>query len=85
MMPVTENDILQALRGVPAEDWVNVLDYVVSLKSTTKSSNNGGADYPILTAADLAQSDIVGLWAGRADITDSREFARQLREKAQQR
>ena len=85
MMPVTENDILQALRGVPAEDWVNVLDYVVSLKSTTKSSNNGGADYPILTAADLAQSDIVGLWAGRADITDSREFARQLREKAQRR
>lgn len=85
MLPVTEHEILQALQDVPTLEWGNVLSYVVSLQSAGNDTNNGGADQPIVTAADLARSDVAGLWAGRADITDSREFARQLREKAQQR
>ena len=40
---------------------------------------------PPLTAADLLASGLVGLWEGREDITDSGEFARQLREQAQRR
>ncbi len=38
-----------------------------------------------LLASDLLQSGLVGIWAGRADMGDSREFARRLREQAQTR
>lgn len=38
-----------------------------------------------LSACDLLHSDLVGMWAERSDIGDSREFARRLREQAQSR
>ena len=38
---------------------------------------------PILRACDLLNSGLVGMWAGRTDVDDSREFARRLREQAQ--
>lgn len=38
-----------------------------------------------ITGAELAVSEIVGMWADREDITDSAEFARQLRERASRR
>ena len=38
-----------------------------------------------LLASDLLQSGLVGIWAGRTDIGDSQEFARRLREQAQNR
>ncbi|MDM8537410.1 hypothetical protein QUF70_11690 [Desulfobacterales bacterium HSG17] len=37
------------------------------------------------TAADLLNSDIVGLWENRNDIDDTPGFARKLRDKAQRR
>jgi len=37
------------------------------------------------TAQDLLNSEIVGMWADRMDITDSVEFARDLREQAWKR
>jgi hypothetical protein len=40
---------------------------------------------PRLTAKQLLESDAVGLWQDREDVTDSAAFARQLREEAQQR
>lgn len=40
---------------------------------------------PRLTAKQLLESDVVGLWQDREDITDSAAFARHLREHAQQR
>lgn len=40
---------------------------------------------PRLTAKQLLESDVVGLWQDREEITDSVAFARQLREAAQQR
>ena len=43
-----------------------------------------GAKRPLL-ASDLLQSGLIGIWAGRGDIGDSREFARRLREQAQAR
>ena len=40
---------------------------------------------PRLTARQLLNSELIGLWKNRADITDSLEYARQLREQAQRR
>lgn len=36
-----------------------------------------------LSAYDLLHSGLVGMWAQRSDIGESREFARRLREQAQ--
>ena len=38
-----------------------------------------------LTARKLLQSGLIGLWRERADIRDSADYARQLREQAQRR
>jgi hypothetical protein len=38
-----------------------------------------------VTAAELLDSGVVGIWADRKDIGDSVEYARQLRQRAQQR
>lgn len=40
---------------------------------------------PRLTAKQLLESGLVGLWWDREDITDSVAYARQLREEAQRR
>jgi hypothetical protein len=38
-----------------------------------------------ITARELLNSEIIGMWKDREDIGDSSEFARKLREKAQRR
>ena len=38
-----------------------------------------------MTARELLDSGLVGMWADREDITDSSEFARSLRDSAQTR
>lgn len=38
-----------------------------------------------LTAQHLRRSNLIGIWAERTDITDSVEFARTLRNRAQRR
>lgn len=38
-----------------------------------------------LSASDLLHSGLVGMWADRSDIGDSREFASRLRDQAQSR
>lgn len=40
---------------------------------------------PGLTLGALLDSPLVGMWADREDITESAEFARQLRERASRR
>jgi hypothetical protein len=40
---------------------------------------------PHLTARQLLDSGLVGIWKDREDILDSADFARQLREQAQRR
>ncbi len=40
---------------------------------------------PSLSAQDLLSSGLVGIWADRADIGASREFAQRLRDEAQTR
>ncbi len=37
------------------------------------------------TARQLRQSSLIGLWKDRTELTDSADFARQLREQAQRR
>jgi hypothetical protein len=37
------------------------------------------------TTRDLLESGLVGIWADRTDITDSLEYARELRRKAERR
>jgi hypothetical protein len=44
-----------------------------------------GQKRPRLTAKKLLDSGLVGIWKDREEIRDSSEFARQLREKAQNR
>ena len=39
----------------------------------------------VMTAANLLDSGLVGLWEDRTDIADSAEFARQIRRQAERR
>jgi hypothetical protein len=79
--PITEQQIVEALLGVPAERWGEVLNFLDMLQPQTAASPKS----PIHTARDLLQSGLVGIWADRSDLGDSREFARRLREQAERR
>jgi hypothetical protein len=75
-MAVSEQAILDALRQVPPERWGEVQHYLEMLKPEAPS---------IRTGAEMAKSGLVGIWADRDDIGDSREFARRLRREAETR
>jgi hypothetical protein len=75
-MTVSEQTILDALHQVSAERWDEVLSFLQALKNEAR---------PIRTGADMAKSELVGLWADGDDIGDSREFARRLRREAENR
>jgi len=64
-----------------------VLDFIGYLKNRSKpTARRAVKTVPReLTARELLQSDLVGLWADREDIGDSLEFARRLRRKAERR
>jgi hypothetical protein len=79
---VSEQAILRALHQVPQERWGQVLAFIESIRTGEETAPE---DKHRMSAADLLNSDLVGLWADRTDIGDSREFARRLREKAQTR
>ena len=80
---VQEQIILQELHRVPPQHWGQVLTFIRSLQPRGQDSTS--EKQTLLTAADLLQSGLVGMWADRTDISDSREFARRLREEAQTR
>lgn len=75
-MAITEQEILDALRQVPEKRWDAVLSFIQSLDPSKQ---------PVFTGADMLKSGIVGMWADRDDIGDSREFARKLRRQAENR
>jgi hypothetical protein len=79
---LTEQVILDTLRQVPPERWVDVMRFLDSLITAEARIPE---QPPIRTGEDLAASELFGLWADRADITDSTTFARQLREQASHR
>jgi len=66
------------LTGLPYKKGQFVELILLSDVSTLLSS-------PRLTARQLLQSDLIGLWEDRDDIEDSSAYARQLREMAQNR
>jgi hypothetical protein len=81
-MPKNVNDqvILKELHEVPEERWSEVLTFIRSLKQQPPTT-----DCPVLSGADLAGSDLIGIWSTRSDIPDSQEYARQLRHQAEHR
>ncbi len=66
------------LQNLPVESGQEV--EVVLLIPTTSSSGRPG-----MTAKKFLEFGLVGIWKDREDITDSEVYARQLREKAQNR
>lgn len=66
------------LHNLPVEkgQQVEVLLLLIPTETDTR---------PRLTARQLLQSELVGLWQDRKEITDSALYARQLREQAQRR
>jgi hypothetical protein len=79
---VTPDQILEELRGLQPDRWPEVLDFIGYLRSTGERAASHQRE---LTARELLQSGLVGLWAGRDDIDDSLSYARQLREQAERR
>jgi hypothetical protein len=79
---VGERQILEALHKVPQEQWADVL---VLIEEMAAAPDQGGDKKRVMTASDLLGSALVGMWADRTDIADSRQFARRLREEAQTR
>jgi len=81
---VTEKQVLEELSDLEPSRWPEVLDFIGYLKE------RGGRDRARLgvcelTARDLLESRIVGLWADRDDIGNSLEYARRLRREAEHR
>ena len=73
-----EKDGEIVLTGLPCRKGQSV--EMIVLIDDVKSSAR-----PSLTARQLRQSDLVGLWKDRGDIGESSDYARQLREQAQRR
>jgi hypothetical protein len=78
---VSEDTIIEELRQVLPARWPDVLVFIQSLQPDVSRAS----EKKTLTAADLLESGLVGMWADRIDMGDSREFARRLREQAQTR
>ena len=57
------------------------VELLLLFTSTTKTTKRKKR----LTARQLLNSNLMGMWQDRADITDSVEYAHQLREQAQRR
>ena len=81
---LTKRLLFEELRGLEPSRWAEVLDFIGYLKYRAKFEP-GPARAQEMTARDLLQSDLVGLWADRDDIRDSLSFARQLRWQAEHR
>ncbi len=84
MREVTETQILDALRQLEPHLRGEVLDFIAFLTHRVPLERAPLHTQP-LTAADMLQSELVGLWADRSDIDDSVTFARQLRHQAEHR
>jgi hypothetical protein len=75
-LPVDESTILTALRHVPSDRWGEVLAYLHTLSEPVAT---------IRTAGDLVRSGLVGMWADRDDLGETRDYARRLRHEAETR
>jgi hypothetical protein len=79
-MHVTQQQIVEAIQEVPQEHWADVLRVLKGFKAAAPTTATS-----VRTGTDLAGSDLIGIWADRADIADAHDFARQLRHQASHR
>ncbi len=82
---VTEQEVLAELKGLEPSRWPEVLDFIGYLRQRSSGSKKLRLHSRELTARELLDSKLVGLWADREDLGDSAAFARQLRARAEQR
>ena len=82
---VTEQEVLARLKELEPGRWAEVLDFIGYLKHRADFSKKVQSHSRDLTARDLLDSELVGMWAGRSDIGDSSAFASQLRHRAEHR
>jgi len=80
-MPISEQQIVDSLRALPANRWDDVLNFIRSLDHESPCD----ALLCIRTAAELVTSGLFGHWASRTDLGETREYARQLRQAAERR
>jgi hypothetical protein len=81
---VTQQQVLEELQDLEPARWFEVVDFIGYLKERA-SRERAELGPRELTARDLLQSEVVGLWTDREDITDSLTFARQLCQQAEHR
>ena len=74
MRAVTETQILDALRQLEPHLRGEVLDFIAFLTHRVSLERAPSHMQP-LTAADMLQSELVGLWADRSDIDNSVTFS----------
>jgi len=84
MDSVSEEQVLEELLDLEPSRWFEVLDFIGYLKERG-SRERVGVGTCELTARDLLESGIVGLWADRDDIGNGLEYARRLRREAEHR
>jgi hypothetical protein len=79
---VNEQTILKELRQIPQDQWAEVLNFIHTLRPIKEPAP---PEKRSMTAADLLQSGLVGMWEHRSDIEDTQSFARRLRQQGQTR
>ena len=94
-MQATAQVFWTAFRALPRKEQLDILRRALqdkqlrqALLDLTAQPKRRTERLPVrhaLTARDLLNSDLIGMWQNRADIRDSAAFARQLREQAQNR
>jgi len=82
---ITEQEILEELRGLDPRHWSEVQDFIAYLKQRLAKEPAQKDHTQIMTGRDLYNLALEGLWADRQDIGDSLEFARKLRYEAEHR
>lgn len=79
---IDEERVLKALHSLDFALWPEVIRYIQLLQDQPQKKESHIAE--TMSAADLASSEIVGLWQDRTDVADNINFARQLRANAEQ-
>jgi hypothetical protein len=78
---LAERQILEELQSLEPWRWFEVLDYIGYLKQHPLINRSRRE----LTAHDLLQSPLLGLWEDRDDLQYSLSYALQLRNEAEHR
>jgi hypothetical protein len=81
---VTEKQVLEELSDLEPNRWPEVLDFIGYLKEQDSRARAKSGTRELM-ARELLESRVVGLWADRDDISNSLEYARQLRREAEHR